>query len=39
LKEDGEFIESKCLGLERIGAKYDQYKKKKEKVYESGQAR
>ena len=39
LKEDGEFVESEYLGLKRIGAKYDQYKKKKEKVDESGQAR
>jgi hypothetical protein len=39
LKEDGEFVESEYLGLERIGAKYDQYKKKKEEVDESRQAR
>jgi hypothetical protein len=39
LKEDGEFVESEYLGLERIGAEYDQYKKKKEEVDESRQAR
>lgn len=39
LKENGEFVESEYLGLERISAKYDQYKKKKEEVDESGQAR
>jgi hypothetical protein len=39
LKENGEFVESEYLGLERISAKYYQYKKKKEEVDESGQAR
>jgi hypothetical protein len=39
LKEDRKFVKSKHLGLERIGAKYDQYKKKKEEVDESRQAR
>jgi hypothetical protein len=39
LKEFGEFIETEYLWLKRIGAKYDQYKKEKEKVYKSGQAR
>jgi len=39
LKEDRKFVESEYLGLERIGAKYDQYKKKKEEVDESRQAR
>jgi hypothetical protein len=39
LKEFGEFIETEYLWLKRIRAKYDQYKKEKEKVYKSGQAR
>jgi hypothetical protein len=39
LKEGGEFVESEYLGLGRIGAEYNQYNKKKEKVDKSGQAR
>jgi hypothetical protein len=36
LKENGEFVKSEYLGLERIGTKYYEHKKKKEEVDESG---